>query len=58
MSKPHPLICSIPLFLVIFIDGAGLSLVFPILNAILLDPSASILPVGTSMHSVILIMVW
>lgn len=42
------LIKSIPLLLVIFIDGAGLGLVFPILNAIIIDTHASILPIATT----------
>lgn len=38
-SSKHFLINASPLFLVLFIDSMGLGLVFPILNAILFDPS-------------------
>ena len=49
MTKDHRLILSsMPLFLVVFIDGAGLGLVFPILNAIIIDPHVSILPAAYS----------
>ncbi len=36
------------LFLVLFIDGMGLGLLFPILNSIIIDPSSSFLAADTS----------
>lgn len=39
-----------PLFLVLFIDGMGLSLLFPVLNAILIDPHFGFLPITTSLE--------
>lgn len=39
---------AFPLFLVLFLDGMGLGLVFPMLNSILIDPAASFLPPATS----------
>lgn len=42
---PKPKLASLfPLFLVLFIDGMGLGLLFPILNTILLEPQAGFLP--------------
>lgn len=38
---------ALPLFLVILIDGMGVGLVFPILNALIVDPSTSFLPSNT-----------
>lgn len=37
-----------PLLLVLFIDGMGLSLVFPILNSLIMDPNNTFLPAATS----------
>lgn len=42
-SQQNRLIKAIPLFLIMFIDGMGVSLLFPILNGVILDPSHSIL---------------
>lgn len=41
-------IAASPLFLALFIDGMGLGLLFPILNAILIQPSGGFLPVNVS----------
>lgn len=43
-------ISSFALFLVLFLDGLGLGLVFPMLNSILIDPQTSFLSVDTSMQ--------
>lgn len=48
MYKEKSLASMFPLFLVLFIDGMGLGLLFPILNTILIDPQAGFLPVDTS----------
>lgn len=45
-----------PLLLLLFIDGMGLSLVFPLLNALIIDPAHSILPAATSFSARNLIM--
>src|SRR3990167_1878152 len=47
---PHhsSLLVVAPLFLVLFIDGMGLSLIFPILNSIIVDPQSAFLSVSTS----------
>lgn len=37
-------ITAMPLFLVLFIDGMGLGLVFPLLNALIMDSHSSLLP--------------
>jgi len=50
MSKHHSLTSMLPLFLVLFIDGMGLGLLFPILNAILIEPQAGFLPPDTSIR--------
>ncbi len=47
-KKDHSLLPMLPLFLVLFIDGMGLGLLFPILNTILIDPHAHFLPASTS----------
>ncbi|KTC87813.1 MULTISPECIES: MFS transporter [Legionella] len=49
MNKEKSLASMFPLFLVLFIDGMGLGLLFPILNTILIDPQAGFLPVDTSL---------
>lgn len=47
MSKHNPLIAMLPLFLVLFIDGMGLGLLFPILNTIIIEPGTDFLPLTT-----------
>lgn len=49
MHKENSLSAMFPLFLVLFIDGMGLGLLFPILNTILIEPQAGFLPVDTSL---------
>lgn len=49
MQKHKSLVAMLPLFLVLFIDGMGLGLLFPILNTILIEPSAGFLPESTSL---------
>ena len=44
MNHEHSLARIAPLFLVLFIDGMGLSLLFPIINSIIIDPSSHFLP--------------
>lgn len=41
---------AFPLFLVLFIDGMGLGIIFPILNSIIIDPASTFLPDPTSLH--------
>jgi DHA1 family tetracycline resistance protein-like MFS transporter len=41
-------VAAAPLLLVLFIDGMGLSLVFPLLSTLVMDPVNSILPLHTS----------
>ncbi|CDZ76469.1 Tetracycline resistance protein, class C [Legionella massiliensis] len=48
MQKNKSLSSMFPLFLVLFIDGMGLGLLFPILNTILIEPQAGFLSVDTS----------
>ncbi len=48
MSQKKSLTTILPLFLVLFIDGMGLGLLFPILNTILIEPNAGFLPIDTS----------
>src|SRR3990167_3386359 len=45
-TTPHKsfFLIAMPLFLVLFIDGMGLGLVFPLLNALVMDPHSSFLP--------------
>ena len=43
MSSSHSLGRVAPLFLVLFIDGMGLSLLFPIINSLIIDTSSSFL---------------
>ncbi len=38
-----------PLFLVLFIDGMGLSLLFPIIDSLIIDPSSPFLPALTTL---------
>ena len=45
--KKNNLISMLPLFLVLFIDGMGLGLLFPILNTIIIEPSSGFLPINT-----------
>lgn len=49
MSQSHPLLKVAPLFLVLFIDGMGLSLLFPIVNSMIINTSSPFLPVATSL---------
>lgn len=48
MKKNKSLMSMFPLFLVLFIDGMGLGLLFPIINTILIEPNAGFLAEGTS----------
>ena len=48
MKKERSLTSILPLCLVLLIDGMGLGLFLPILNAILIEPSAKFLPFDTS----------
>ena len=41
-------IAAFPLLLVLFIDGMGLGLVFPLVNSLIIDPSTDFLAAGTS----------
>lgn len=50
MYKEKSLSVMFPLFLVLFIDGMGLGLLFPILNTILIEPDAGFLAVDTSLN--------
>ena len=49
MKQEHSLARIAPLFLVLFIDGMGLSLLFPIINSMIIDPSSHFLPFFTSL---------
>ena len=49
MAKGNSLSTMLPLFLVLFIDGMGLGLLFPILNTILIEPQAGFLATDTSL---------
>jgi len=46
----HFFLAAAPLFLVIFIDSMGLGLVFPILNALVLDPQAHFIAADLSVN--------
>lgn len=49
VAKPKSfLMVAAPLFLVLFIDSMGLGLVFPILNALVIDPGSTFIPASTS----------
>ena len=48
MSQQKSLLQMFPLFLVLFIDGMGLALLFPILNGMIISPHSHFLPVDTS----------
>lgn len=50
VKNQSTLLRAIPLLLIIFIDGAGLGLIFPVLNALIIDSSNPFLPVATSAH--------
>lgn len=41
-------LAAFPLLLVLFIDGMGLGLVFPLVNSLIVDPSTDFLAAGTS----------
>lgn len=49
-SNKEFLIAASPLLLIIFIDSMGLGLVFPLLNAIIIDPVSNFLPHDFSAH--------
>ncbi|MDI9818216.1 MULTISPECIES: MFS transporter [unclassified Legionella] len=49
MTKTKSLISILPLFLVLFIDGMGLGLLFPILNTILIEPQSGFLAASISL---------
>jgi predicted MFS family arabinose efflux permease len=51
MSFNKSSISTLTLFLVILLDGMGMSILFPILNTIIFDPAESILPVATNPES-------
>ncbi|KTC65450.1 transporter of the major facilitator superfamily (MFS) (plasmid) [Legionella adelaidensis] len=51
MKSQKSLASLLPLFLVLFIDGMGLGLLFPILNSILIEPQAGFLPVDMSINT-------
>ena len=48
MKQNKSLMSMLPLFLVLFIDGMGLGLLFPIINTILIEPNAGFLAIDTS----------
>ncbi|CEK10830.1 MFS transporter [Legionella hackeliae] len=48
MSHTKSLKSILPIFLVLFIDGMGLGLLFPILNTILIEPQSGFLPESIS----------
>lgn len=48
MSQKKSLLTVAPLFLVLFIDGMGLGLLFPILNSLIIDPGSAFLSHATS----------
>lgn len=50
MSTHKSLWSMTPLFLVLFIDGMGLGLLFPILNTVLIDPYVGFLPEHLSVN--------
>lgn len=49
MSEGKSLVRVAPLFLVLFIDGVGLSLLFPIINSMIIQSSSNFLPATTSL---------
>ncbi|MCC5015875.1 MULTISPECIES: MFS transporter [unclassified Legionella] len=49
MHQKKSLSSILPLFLVLFIDGMGLGLLFPILNTIIIEPQTGFLPAETSL---------
>jgi len=51
MNNEKSLVSILPLFLVLFIDGMGLGLLFPILSGIVIDPNSHFLSVSTSLES-------
>ena len=51
MLKQKSLAAMAPLFLVLFIDGMGLSLLFPVLNSIIVDPASHFLAASTSVST-------
>lgn len=51
MKQANPLARIAPLFLVLFIDGMGLSLLFPIMNNLIMQPTSHFLPHAASLAS-------
>ncbi len=51
MTRQNLLLTAGPLFLVLFIDGMGLGLVFPVLNALVMDPHAHFIAASTSANA-------
>ena len=49
MTEKNPLAKVAPLFLVLFIDGMGLSLLFPIVNSLIIETSSHFVPHATSL---------
>lgn len=49
MSNQKSLAKAAPLFLVLFIDGMGLSLLFPIVNSLIIQTNSPLLPMMTSL---------
>lgn len=47
-SSPSFFLAAAPLFLILFIDSMGLGLVFPLLNALVLDPNANFISTAFS----------
>ena len=50
MTRKNPLSFMLPLFLVLFIDGMGLGLLFPILNAIIIEPNAGFIELSVNLN--------
>src|SRR3990167_6892683 len=51
LSHPSFIVAAGPLLLVLFIDGMGLGLVFPILNAMIMDPASHLIATHLSMNA-------
>lgn len=50
-NTPSFFMAAGPLLLILFIDGMGLSLVFPLLSTLIMDPAHSILPLDTGIDT-------
>jgi len=50
-NKHKTLSAIAPLFLVLFIDGMGLSLLFPVLNSIIVDTHSNFIAASVSLSS-------